>query len=154
MFGTRWSQASAEFDTLRRGRRNDSYLTLHPLGGAFKKNNMKQFVERITAIGYNTKNQKGSELYSWCKDKYSYVLLNESLDEQEMINDIRAKIKELNEKFPRLKQDIELFAQKGYGSNYINVCWLDKSMSVAFVICLQPVKAVMVGGCLTKEDEK
>lgn len=114
---------------------------------------MKQFIDSITSTGYNTKNQKGSELYNWCKDKYSYVLLNDNLDEQEMMNDIRAKIKELNEKFPRLKQDIEVISDHRWGQDSIEVRWLDKYHSMVFRMNLQEVKGIMTGGCLTKEDD-
>lgn len=112
---------------------------------------MKQFVNSISAIGCNTKNQKGLELYNWCSKKYDKVLLNDSLDEQELKNDIREKIKELNEKFPRLKQDIEVVSDHRYSRDSIEVRWLDKNHSMVFRMDLQEVKGIMTGGCLNFE---
>ena len=112
---------------------------------------MKQFINGISATGYNTKNEKGLELFNWCRNKYDKVLLNDSLDEQELKNDIREKIKELKDKYPRLKQDMEVVSDHKYGRGSVNVYWLDKNHSMAFRMDLQEVKGIMTGGCLNFE---
>lgn len=116
---------------------------------------MKRFIVRVDSVGFNTKNAKGRALWEYCKDKYEHVLLNDECDSKVMLDDIRGKIRELNEKFPTLRQHIVMTEENARFGAFCDYTarWEDKNNTTAFVMRAYDVKGVMTGGCLSMEDK-
>lgn len=116
---------------------------------------MKRFIVRVDSTGFNTKNAKGRALWEYCKDKYEHVLLNDECDSKVMLDDIRGKIRELNEKFPTLRQHIVMTEEPARFGAFCDYTarWEDKNNTTAFVMRAYDVKGVMTGGCLSMEDK-
>ena len=116
---------------------------------------MKRFIERVDSVGFNTKNAKGRALWEYCKDKYEHVLLNDECDSKVMLDDIRGKIRELNEKFPTLRQHIVMTEEPARFGDFCDYTarWEDKNNTTAFVMRARYVKGVMIGGCLLMEGK-
>lgn len=115
---------------------------------------MKYFIEDVTATGYNTKNDKGSELFCYLADKYRRVILDSEDEISNIIDDINRKIGELNDKYPRLKQnlkvDIRDFKYCDFGN--IDVTWEDKNHSICCVMRLMLAKGILVDGVIQDND--
>ena len=109
---------------------------------------MKYFIEDVTATGYNTKNDKGSELFCYLADKYRKVILDSEDEISNIIDDINHKIGELNEKYPRLKQNLkaELQEFKYCDFDEIVVKWDDKNHTTCCVIKMCLAKGIIVDG--------
>lgn len=109
---------------------------------------MKYFIEDVTATGYNTKNDKGVELYRYCEDNYRHVILNSEHEIYNIINDINHKICELNDEYPRLKQNLKasLHAFEYCDFDNIEVKWDDKNHTTCCVIKFVLVKGILVDG--------
>ena len=117
---------------------------------------MKRFIEKISSMGCNLKNDKGRALYEYVVSKYSNVLLNDDDALAEMVSDIDNKSSELDKEYPRLKQSLvlnEYTLPLMTGVTLYYVRWKDKNSSTAFTIRLMNVVGEMTGENLIKEDE-
>lgn len=115
---------------------------------------MKYFIEDVTATGYNTKNDKWSELFCYLADKYRKVILDSEDEISNIIDDINRKIGELNEKYPRLKQSLkaELRIFEYCDFDYIEVKWDDKNHTTCCVIRFFLAKGILVDGVVQDND--
>ena len=117
---------------------------------------MKRFIEKISSMGFNLKNDKGRALYEYVVSKYSNVLLNDDDALAEMVSDIDNKSSELDKEYPRLKQSLvlnEYTSPLMTGVTLYYVRWKDKNSSAAFTIHLMNVVGEMTGENLIKEDK-
>ena len=105
----------------------------------------RQFITQVTAMGSNTKNERGSALFNWTKEKYEGRIMYDHIDIASMIIDIEAKMKYLAKEFPRLKQNIKPIVQPNFDKectqyHYIQVFWDDKNGTEMFSIRTQDIK--------------
>lgn len=115
---------------------------------------MKYFIEDVTATGYNTKNDKGVELYRYCAAKYSKVILDSGDEINNIINDINHKSCELNDKYPRLKQNLIAELQILDYCNFDNIIvkWDDKKRTTCCVIRFVLAKGILVDGVVQDNE--
>jgi len=115
---------------------------------------MKYFIEDVTATGCNTKNDKGTELFRYLDGKYKRVILDSGDEINNIIDDIQNKICELNEKYPRLKQNLKVDIRdfKYCDFSNIDVTWEDKNHSICCVMRLMLAKGILVDGVVQDND--
>ena len=113
---------------------------------------MKYFIYDVTS--YKTKNDKGSEVYSYCADKYKHVILDSSDEIGNIINDIQDKVDELNKKYRRSRQSLRVnyreFKYCGYGT--ITVEWEDNNRNACCTMRVIAAKGILVDGVMKDND--
>lgn len=113
---------------------------------------MKYFIYDVTS--YKTKNDKGSEMYSYCADTYRHVILESADEIGNIINDINRKTEELDKKYPRARQSFRTsfrdFKYCGFGT--ITVEWEDNNHNACCTMRIIAAKGILVDG--VKQDNE
>ena len=113
---------------------------------------MKYFIYDVTS--YKTKNDKGSEVYSYCADHYKHVILDSADEISNIINDIQDKVEDLNRKYRRSRQSLRVnyreFKYCGYGT--ISVEWEDNNRNACCTMRVIAAKGILVDGVMQNNE--